>query len=94
MRLLIGTRHNIVWSKRQEGRGGLIAWERKEAVIEGIRGLSEAVLKTDSRLAIGRLEEVVEGDDIIAEEEEERPPGSQLEVESPDAVIADPAAVP
>lgn len=87
-----GTRHNVVWSKRQEGRGGLIAWERKEAIIEGIRGLSEEILKTNTRLAVGRLEEVVVDDDIIAEDEEEDAEGGlQLEVESPDAVILNPA---
>jgi hypothetical protein len=87
-----GTRHNIIWSKRQEGRGGLIAWERKDAIIEGIRGLSEQILKTDSRLAVGRLEEVVVDENIITEEEEEAAPGLQLEVESPDTVVLDPAA--
>jgi hypothetical protein len=87
-----GTRHNIIWSKRQEGRSGLIAWERKDAIIEGIRGLSEQILKTDSRLAVGRLEEVVVDENIITEEEEEAAPGLQLEVESPDTVILDPAA--
>jgi hypothetical protein len=66
-----GARHNIVWSKRQEGWGGLIAWERKEAIIQGIRGLAEEILKFDARLAVGKLEEVVVDDNVITEEEEE-----------------------
>jgi hypothetical protein len=88
-----GTRHNIVWSKRQEGRGGLIAWERKEAIIEGIRGLSEEILKTNARLAVGRLEEIVVDNIGITEEgEEDAEGGLQLEIESADTVILDPAA--
>lgn len=91
-----GTRHNIVWSKRQEGRGGLIAWGRKEAIIEGIRGLSEQIVKIDSRLSVGRLEEVVVDDNAIEEEEregeEEDVAGLQLEFESPDTVVLDPTA--
>jgi hypothetical protein len=88
-----GTRHNIVWSKRQEGRGGLIAWERIEAIIEGVRGLSENILKTDARLAVGRLEEVaVEGNVVSEEEEGDAAGGLQLEVEGPDMVVLDPAA--
>jgi hypothetical protein len=88
------TRHKTVWSKRQEGRGGLIAWERKEAILEGIRGLTEEILKTDARLAVGRLEEVVVDDNIIAEEEDSpgTESGLQLDVESPDTVILDPPA--
>jgi hypothetical protein len=89
------TRHKTVWSKRQDGRGGLIAWERKEAIIEGIRGLTEELLKNDARLAVGRLEEVVVDDIVIAEEEEEAAgdeSGLQLDVESPDTVVLDPAA--
>jgi hypothetical protein len=87
-----GTRHNIVWSKRQEGRCGLIAWERKEAIIEGIRGLTEEILKTDSRLGLRRLEEVIVDDNVIAEEGQDEESGLQLEVESPDTVILDPTA--
>jgi len=88
-----GTRHNIVWSKRQEGRGGLIALERKEAIIEGVRGLSENILKTDARLAAGRLEEVAVEDNVVSEEEEgDAAGGQQLEVGNPDMVVLDPAA--
>jgi hypothetical protein len=72
----------------------LIAWERKEAILEGIRGLTEEILKTDARLAVGRLEEVVVDDNIIAEEEDSpgTESGLQLDVESPDTVILDPPA--
>jgi hypothetical protein len=90
------TRHKTVWSKRQEGRGGLIAWERTEAIVEGIRGLAEELLKIDARLAVGRLEEVVVDENVIAEEEEEEAladvSGERLDVESPDTVVVDPAA--
>jgi hypothetical protein len=64
------TRHNIVCTKRQEGKAGLVALERTDAVVEGIRGLTQEILKTDSRLAVGRLEEVVVVDETIAEEAE------------------------
>jgi hypothetical protein len=82
-----------VWSKRQEGRGGLIAWERIEAIIEGVRGLSENILKTDARLAVGRLKEVAVEDNVVSEEGEgDAAGGLQLEVEGPDMVVLDPAA--
>ena len=63
------TRHNIVCTKRQQGKAGLVSLERTEAVVEGIRGLTQEILKTDSRLAVRRLEEVVV-DESIAEEVE------------------------
>lgn len=53
------TRHNIVCTKRQEGKAGLVSLERTDAVVEGIRGLTQEILKMDARLAVGRLEDVV-----------------------------------
>jgi hypothetical protein len=88
--------HEIVFSQRVNGRPRLVAWERGDVVIEGVRGLATAVAKLDSRLRIEDLEEVViSGDaaEAILEEVEPEPEvgdehGMQVEVESPDTVVA------
>jgi hypothetical protein len=63
------SKRRVVWAKRQEGRGGLVARERTDAVIEGIRGIAGEVLKLDGRLAstIAGLEV----DTVIEEGEDE-----------------------
>lgn len=96
------TRHHVVWTKRQEGRGGLISWERGDAIVEGIRGLTKEVLKNDRRLAVGRLDEVVlhqavaeRGEETVVVEEHEEGEGQgdmQLDVQTPETVILDPIA--
>jgi hypothetical protein len=83
-----GTRHNVVWTKRQEGRAGIVALERTDAVVEGIKRLTREVLRLDKRLGVGRFEEVVVGEtehhigvEALLEEEEEN------DVESPDTIM-------
>lgn len=94
------SRHRVVFSQRLDGRAGLVAWERGDVIIRGIRGLASAVAKVDERLKLGELEEVVIVD--VAEDAilEEADPdlevgdelgdehGMQLDVESPDTVVA------
>jgi hypothetical protein len=85
-----------VYSQRLAGRAGLIAWERKDVVVEGVRGLAKAVQRLDARLRIGELEEVVihaTPEEPILEEAAPNPAaeedhGLQLDVESPDTVVA------
>lgn len=88
-------RHEVVFSQRVNGRAGLVAWERGDVVVQGVRGLASAVAKLDSRLRIGELEEVVIADaaEAILEEVEPEPEVGdehrmQIEVESPDTVVA------
>jgi hypothetical protein len=97
-------RHEVVFSQRVNGRAGLVAWEREDVIIAGVRGLASAVAKVDQRLRLGELEEVVVGDnaeDAIVEEVEVQAEGElevgdehgnehgmQLDVESPDTVVA------
>jgi hypothetical protein len=88
-------KHDIVFSQRVSGRPGLVAWEREDVVVEGVRGLATAVTKLDARLRIEELDQVVVDDaaEAILENVEPEPEldddhGMQLDVESPDTVIA------
>ncbi|KAI0005165.1 alpha/beta-hydrolase [Xylariaceae sp. FL0662B] len=62
-------RYHVVYAHRAAGKSGLLAWERPELIAAGIRGLAQAILKTDSRLrpaapaAVAPLEQVVVHDD-------------------------------
>jgi hypothetical protein len=83
-----GTRHNVVCTKRQDGRAGIVALERTDAVVEGIKRLTREVLRLDKRLGVGRSGEVVVGEnehhigvEALLEEEEEN------DVESPDTIM-------
>jgi hypothetical protein len=80
--------HDLIWSQRVGGRAGLVPWEQQGVVVEGVRGLAEALKKVDARLRITELESVVvESEETIVEEDEEGD-GLQLDVESPDTVVA------
>ena len=66
-------------------------------VVEGVRGLAKAVARVDPRLTIKELEEVIVAADVEEtileqvepeQEGEEDEYGLQLDVESPDTVIA------
>lgn len=79
-------------------------WERSEVLLDGIRGLARAIDAIDSRVRVQSLEGVVVaeagggvglgGEAVIVEEsgeggeDEEEDHGMQLDVESPDTVIA------
>ena len=85
--------HDVVFSQRVAGRAGLVAWEREGVVVEGVRGLAEAVGNADGRLRIGELEGVtvdtaVAEEAIVEEVVQEEDHGMQLEIESPDTVVA------
>jgi hypothetical protein len=85
-----GTRHEVIFAQRVGGRAGLLIWERSEVVIDGIRGLAREVERLDGRLMARDLQEVVIGQETIAEEGviDEEDHGMQLDVESPDTVVA------
>lgn len=44
------THYNVLFSQRVAGNPGLLAWERPEVILAGIRGLAKEILKTDKRL--------------------------------------------
>lgn len=81
----------VVWSQRVKGRAGLVAFERAEVVVEGVRELARGVKNVDGRLRLSGLESVVVGTGnvttIIEEEHEDREELGQWEVESPDTVV-------
>jgi hypothetical protein len=84
-------KHDVVFAQRVTGRAGLLAWERSDILISGIRGLAKAIEAVD-RLKAHPLEEVVVlGEEAIPEEtgeDDDEGHGMQLDVESPDTVVA------
>lgn len=85
--------HNVVWTRRREGRAGLLVWQKPEVVVEGVRGLASEVVKSHPSL-LRRPEEVptvgIELTGVVVEEAAGgRPVGGeiQMDVESPDTVI-------
>jgi hypothetical protein len=85
-------KHDVVFAQRVTGRAGLLAWERSDVLVSGIRGLAKAIEAVDDRLKAHLLEEVVVlGEEAIPEEtgdDDDEGHGMQLDVESPDTVVA------
>lgn len=44
------TRYEVVSTSRVSGKPGFLAWERPEAIVDGVRGLAKAILALDKRL--------------------------------------------
>ncbi len=92
--------HRVVHTARYAGSGGLVAWERPDAVAEGCRGLAEEALKRFPELLLGgALEDVIEN--AIAEEEVEVgvidvdvnvDVEVETEADSPDTIVLSPGA--
>ncbi|KAM3068942.1 hypothetical protein ACMFMG_004118 [Clarireedia jacksonii] len=78
-------RHEVVFVQRATGKPGLLAWERPAVIFDGIRGLTKEVLKVDERIKVRKLDGVVAG----PENREEGDHGMQLDVESPDTIVAE-----
>jgi hypothetical protein len=95
-------KHDVVFSQRVTGRAGLVVWERGDVLVDGVRGLAREVERLDPRLKVRELDAVVvHGGETILEEAEgegevqgggehvqEQEHGMQLDVESPDTVVA------
>jgi pimeloyl-ACP methyl ester carboxylesterase len=75
---------NVKSVRTYEGKGGLVPWERVDKVVEALVGLSAEVLKKNERLMVQELEGVIV--DTLVEEDDDA--GLQLEVESPDTIVA------
>jgi len=82
--------HDVIFSQRLSGKAGLVAWERANVVVAGIRGLAKELERIDGRLKAKSLEEVVIDETIheVDEEASMSDHGMQLDVESPDTVVA------
>ena len=87
-------KHDVVFAQRATGKSGLSPWERTDVLIAGIRGLAREIDLLDSRLRVRPLDPVIIAEEAISEEAEEDAPveggghGMQLDVESPDTVVA------
>ena len=87
--------HDVVFSQRATGKAGLSPWERTDVLVAGIRGLAREIDLLDSRLKVKPLDQVVVAEEEVipegteeAEAVEEGEDGMQLDVESPDTVVA------
>lgn len=80
----------VTFAQRVDGKAGLVAWERIDVIVSGIQGLAREVAARDGRLKLVPLERVVvdgeEDGDLTEEFDEES--SLQLDVESPDTVVA------
>jgi hypothetical protein len=86
-------KHDVVFAQRATGKAGLSPWERTDVLIAGIRGLAREIELLDGRLKVKPLEAVIAEEETIPEEagvEDSREDGyrMQLDVESPDTVVA------
>ncbi|PMD37453.1 alpha/beta-hydrolase [Hyaloscypha variabilis F] len=88
-------KHDVVFSQRATGKAGLSPWERTDVLIAGIRGLAREIDLLDGRLKAKPLEQVVIAvEEVIPEEAGEAEVvgegdhGMQMDVESPDTVVA------
>ncbi|KAI0379909.1 alpha/beta-hydrolase [Hypomontagnella monticulosa] len=43
-------KYNVIYSNRAAGKSGLLAWERPEIIVAGVKGIAASLLKWDSRL--------------------------------------------
>ncbi|EPE33870.1 alpha/beta-Hydrolase [Glarea lozoyensis ATCC 20868] len=82
-------RHDVVFTQRIPGKPGLVPFERIDVVVAGIRGLAMEIKRFDPRIVVSPLEEAVVPKTVheVATPDEDGH-GMQLEVESPDTVVA------
>ncbi|KAB8292292.1 hypothetical protein EYC80_008034 [Monilinia laxa] len=82
-------RHEVVFVQRASGKPGLLAWERSGVIFEGVRGLAKEAIRLDDKIQLRRLEvAVVDGGSGRREIEDDNGHGMQLDVESPDTIVA------
>ncbi|KAJ8061787.1 hypothetical protein OCU04_009582 [Sclerotinia nivalis] len=82
-------RYEVVFVQRASGKPGLLGWERPDVIFEGIRGLAKEVLRLDDKVQLRRLEGVVvDGELEHGENRDDNGHGMQLDVESPDTIVA------
>lgn len=82
-------RYEVVFVQRASGKPGLLEWERSDVIFEGIRGLAKEVLRLDDKIQLRRLERVfVDGELEHDEYRDDNDHGMQLDVESPDTIVA------
>ncbi|TLS28136.1 hypothetical protein PpBr36_01987 [Pyricularia pennisetigena] len=72
------TRFEVMFGQRVSGKPGLLAWERPQVILNGIRELAQAVVKIDKRLTatqpqIARLESVIVDDGSRNDGQREHP---------------------
>lgn len=69
-------KYTVLHTHRASGKSGLLAWERPELIVAGIRGVATSLMKSDSRLlqanesTVAPLERVV----VHSDTGEEQPP--------------------
>ncbi|TLD21117.1 hypothetical protein PspLS_09218 [Pyricularia sp. CBS 133598] len=81
------SRFEVIFAQRVSGKPGLLAWERPQIIVNGIRELAWTVVKTDKRLTatkpqMARLESVIIDDGKADDRERDRPTTATVQPES------------
>ncbi|EHA55771.1 epoxide hydrolase [Pyricularia oryzae 70-15] len=81
------SRFEVMFAQRVSGKPGLLAWERPQIILDGIRELARAVVKTDKRLTatkpqMVRLESVIIDDGKKDDKQRDRPTTATVQPES------------
>ncbi|KAF3770687.1 alpha/beta-hydrolase [Cryphonectria parasitica EP155] len=63
------THYNVLFSQRVSGKAGLLAWERPDVILAGIRGLAAEVLKVDKRLQPEHATPTAPLEDVVVAQE-------------------------
>ena len=75
--------YNVACTQRVEGSPGLLAWERPQVIVDGVRGLANALIATDDRLQQSREPGIALLEQVVTEGNESAPgeiSGSTLQV--------------
>lgn len=64
------THYNVLFSQRVTGKPGLLAWDRPETILAGVRGLATEVLKVDKRLQPAMKSPTAPLEHVVVAEEE------------------------
>lgn len=62
--------YNVLFSQRVTGKPGLLAWDRPETILAGVRGLATEIIKVDKRLVSVTEPPAAPLENVVVEKEE------------------------
>lgn len=63
--------YHVLYSQRVAGKPGLLAWERPEVILTGVRGLARELLKVDKRLQPAPEPQTVPLETVVAADQQD-----------------------
>lgn len=76
-------RYNVLSSQRVSGEAGMLAWERPEVILAGVRGLVKEIMKVDKRLQPSSEPATSPSEAVVAPQETKPNPGGLKPPERP-----------